>query len=99
MNVSETRPAPAYLTEVVNQVRAAYPGGVPADEYRPLVYVLCEALSQRNAATVIEACGVKDYYPAYNDILGIAYRHAEYAAAAKPVLEKLIRHGFDPNAE
>lgn len=100
MNAPEqVKSAPPYLADVVNTMRAAYPDGVPAAEYRPLVYVLCESMSQRNVATVLDVCGVREYYAAYNDVLGIAYRAEEYAEAAKPILEKLIRHGFDPNAE
>jgi hypothetical protein len=80
-------------------LRAAYPEGVPAEEYEPLVYVLSSTMSFRSVAHLLEDCGIRDYPGAYNDVLGIVDRHDRYAEAAKPVLEKLIRHGYDPNAE
>jgi hypothetical protein len=79
--------------------RATYPQGVPPEEYEPLVYVLADTMSIRSVAHLLSDCGVKDYYAVYNDVLGIVDRHDLYAEAAKPVLEKLIRHGYDPNAE
>jgi len=91
-----TRP---WQSEMRRIFRATYPNGVPLEEYRPLVYVLCESMSQRSVAHLLNDCGVREYHLAYNDVLGIAYRHDEYAEAAKPILEKLIRHGYDPNAE
>jgi hypothetical protein len=90
------RPWQAELRRVV---RAAYPNGVPADEYEPLVYVLSDMLSFRSVAHLLEDCGVRDYPLAYNDVLGIVDRHEKNAIVAQPVLEKLIRHGYDPTAE
>jgi hypothetical protein len=80
-------------------LRAAYPAGVPAEEYEPLVYVLSQSMSFRSVAHLMEDCGIREYVGAYNDVLGIVDRHDLYAEAAKPVLEKLLRHGYDPNAE
>jgi hypothetical protein len=80
-------------------LRAAYPNGVPPEEYEPLVYILADTMSFRGVAHLLDSCGIRDYYGAYNDVLGIVDRHDQYAEAAKPVLEKLIRHGYDPNAE
>ena len=99
MNGSASDTVPEYLANDVRAIRAAYPQGVPQEEYWPLLYVLCESMSMRNAAHTLELCGIRDYSGAYNDIQGVAYNHAEYAEAAKPVLEKLIRHGYDPAAE
>jgi hypothetical protein len=80
-------------------LRAAYPNGVPPEEYEPLVYVLADTASFRGVAYLLDYCGIRDYYGAYNDVLGIVDRHDLYTDAAKPILEKLIRHGYDPNAE
>lgn len=80
-------------------LRAAYPNGVPPEEYEPLVYVLADTMSFRGVAGLLDYCGIQDYISAYNDVLGIVDRHDRYAEAAKPVLEKLIRHGYDPDAE
>src|SRR5437899_1879770 len=86
-----------WQAEMRRILRAAYPEGVPADEYEPLVYVLSDTMSFRSVAHLLEDCGVRDYAGAYNEVLGIVDRHELYAERAKPVLEKLIRHGYDPN--
>ena len=80
-------------------LRATYPEGVPADEYELLVYVLSDTMSFRSVAHLLEDCGVRDYTSAYQDVMGIVDRHELYAEKAKPILEKLIRHGYDPTAE
>jgi hypothetical protein len=80
-------------------LRSAYPNGVPPEEYEPLVYVLADVMSFRGVAHLLEYCGIRDYIGAYNDVLGIVDRHELYAEKAKPILEKLIRHGYDPTAE
>src|SRR5437763_14028216 len=97
--MNDTESIPPELANDVRAIRAAYPDGVPPEEYEPLVYLLCESMSMRGAARTLELCGVRDYYGAYNDIQGVAYNHARYAEAAKPVLEKLMRHGFVPDAD
>jgi hypothetical protein len=99
MNDSASDVVPEYLANDVRAIRAAYPQGVPQEEYEPLLYVLCESMSMRNVAHTLELCGIRDYSGAYNDIQGIAYNHAQYAEAAKPVLERLMRHGFVPDAD
>jgi len=80
-------------------LQASYPNGVPPEDYEPLVYVLSDRMSFRSVAHLLEDCGIRDYATAYNDVLGIVDRHDQYAATAKPILEKLVRHGFDPAAE
>ena len=97
--MNDTESIPPELANDVRAIRAAYPDGVPPEEYGPLVYLLCESMSMRGAARTLELCGLRDYYGAYNDIQGIAYRHEEFAESAKPVLGKLMRHGFVPDAE
>ena len=88
-----------WQAEMRRVLRSTYPEGVPADEYDSLVYVLSNRMSFRSIAHLLEDCGVRDYPGAYNDVLGIVGRHDRYAEKAKPVLEKLIRHGYDPDAE
>jgi hypothetical protein len=80
-------------------IRAAYPTGVPSEEYESLVYVLADSMSFRGVSRLLDYCGIRNYYLAYNDVLGIVDRHEIHAEKAKPILEKLIRHGYDPNAE
>jgi hypothetical protein len=88
-----------WQAEMRRVLRASYPEGVPAKEYDLLVYVLSATMSFRSVAHLLEDCGVRDYPGAYNDVLGIVDRHEIYAERAKPILEKLIRHGYDPTAE
>ena len=97
--MNNTEAVPPELANDVRAIRAAYPDGVPPEEYEPLVYLLCESMSMRGAARTLELSGVRDYFGAYNDIQGVAYNHAQYAEAAKPVLGKLMRHGFVPDAD
>jgi hypothetical protein len=80
-------------------LRAAYPDGVPADEYEPLVYILADTMSFRGVSELLDYCGIREYISAYNDVQGIVDRHELYSEAAKPVLEKLTCHGYDPTAE
>jgi hypothetical protein len=80
-------------------LRAAYPEGVPPDEYEPLVYILADTMSFRGVSELLDYCGIQDYTSAYQDVMGVVDRHDLYADRAKPVLEKLIRHGYDPAAE
>jgi hypothetical protein len=82
-----------------NVLRATYPHGVPPEEYEPLVYILADTTSYRGVSQLLEYCGIRDYTNAYQDVMGVVDRHDLYAERAKPVLEKLIRHGYDPNAE
>jgi hypothetical protein len=97
--MTDAKVVPPELANDVHAIQAAYPQGVPPAEYEPLIYVLCESMSMRGAAETLDLCGIREYISAYNDIQGIAYNHAAYAEAAKPVLEKLIHHGYDPAAE
>ena len=97
--MNQTKVIPPELADSVRAILEAYPDGVPAAEYEPLLYVLCESMSMRGAAETLDLCGIREYIGAYNDIQGVAYNHAEFAERAKPILEKLIRHGYDPNAE
>src|SRR3954454_11941770 len=83
----------------VGVLLAAYPDGVPAEEYDLLVYVLSETCSHRGAAYLLNDCGFRDYIGAYHDVLGIAGRPEQYAEASKPVLAKLIAHGYDSDAD
>lgn len=92
----EIRP---WQREMRQILRATYPDGVPSDEYELLVYVLSDTMSFRSVAHLLSDFGVRNYYLAYNDVLGIVDRHDLYAEKAKPILEKLIRHGYDPTAE
>jgi hypothetical protein len=80
-------------------LRAAYPNGVPPEEYDLLIYVLADTMSFRGVSQLLDHCGIRDYTNAYQDVMGVVDRHDLYAERAKPVLEKLIRHGYDPTAE
>jgi hypothetical protein len=80
-------------------LRTTYPDGVPPDEYEPLVYILSDTMSFRGVSELLDYCGIRDYTNAYQDVMGIVDRHELYAEKAKPILEKLIRHGYDPTAE
>jgi hypothetical protein len=95
----QTKDVEPWMVRDAAVLRAAYPNGVPPEEYEPLVYVLADVMSFRALAHLLDYCNIRDYCGAYNDVLGIVDRHDRYAEAAKPVLEKLIRHGYDPNAE
>jgi hypothetical protein len=92
---------PSYRRDTYRAIRETYPDGVPPDEYDPLVYVLYEVgqMSYRSVAHVLYDCGVQEYHHAYHDAIRVDSQKDKYAGAAKPVLEKLIRHGYDPTAE
>jgi hypothetical protein len=92
---------PPWRQDTYRVIRSTYPDGVPSDEYDPLVYVLHEVgqMSYRSVASVLDDCGVQEYHRAYHDAIRVDSQKDKYAVAAKPVLEKLTRHGFDPTAE
>jgi hypothetical protein len=77
-------------------IRGTYPNGVPADEFLPLVYVLTESMGLRVVARVLDYAGLKEYPLGYHDALCVVDQTEKYAAAARPIREKLTRHGYDP---
>jgi len=99
MNNTKASNAEPWLLRDAAVLLAAYPNGVPPEEYEPLVYILADTMSFRGVAHLLDYCGIREYICAYNDVMGVVDQHDKYAAAAKPVLEKLIRHGYDPTAE
>ena len=62
----------------------------------PLVYVFTESMNLRGVAEVLDYCGLKEYPLGYHDAMGAVDQTEKYAAAARPVVEKLMRHGYDP---
>jgi hypothetical protein len=77
-------------------IRGAYPDGVPAGEFLPLVYLLTESMGLRVVAKVLDYAGLREYPLGYHDALCVVDQTEKYAAAAQPIREKLTRQGYDP---
>jgi len=92
----QAEPVAPWIENAGRAIRGAYPNGVPADEFLPLVYVLTESLGLRVVARVLDHAGLREYPLGYHDALCVVDQTEKYAAAAQPILEKLLRHGYDP---
>ena len=85
-----------WLLEVVAQVRAAYPGGIPDEELDVVLAALWEGCSERNFALVVEALtGINRYVAAVRHVEA-AHRTVKHARArVDEVHAKLGEHGWD----
>jgi hypothetical protein len=92
----QAEPVAPWVENAGRAIQGAYPNGVPADEFLPLVYVLTESMGQRVVARVLDCAGLREYPLGYHDALCVVGQSEQYAAAARPILEKLTRHGYDP---
>jgi hypothetical protein len=95
----QVEPASPWIENAANAIRAAFPHGVPDGDFAPLVWVLNQSMSFRGVARVLDRCGLREHPLGYHDAIRVASESEKYAEAAKPVLEKLIRHGYQPDVE
>jgi hypothetical protein len=85
---------PEGLDATCEMLSCAYPDGVPADEYQPLLRVLAEHMSQRQLASAIYACFGGDDATIANDVLG-RYEYAVSDEAEQHVVSRLMAFGFE----
>ncbi|MFD5827476.1 hypothetical protein [Lentzea sp. NPDC060358] len=90
---------PAWLREVLAQVRAAYPDGIPAGERDVVFAALWEGCSDRNFALVVEELTGVDRLVAYGEHVVAAERNSRrLRARVDEVHAALAEHGWDPDA-
>jgi len=85
---------PEHLKSTVDMLNRAYPAGIPENEYRALLTILYEHMSNRSLTNVIVILRGSNWGTAYNDVLAAGAAPSP-AAETQPVLEKLRRVGFD----
>jgi hypothetical protein len=95
----QVEPALPCIENAADAIRAAFPNGVSDTDFSPLVWVLNQSMNFRGVARVLDRCGLREHPLGYHDAIRVASVSEKYADAAKPVLEKLIRHGYQPDAE
>jgi hypothetical protein len=89
---------PDHLRDTIEMVRAAYPTGIPEDEYPALLVLLSEGMGQRTLAELMAACTGKEYPLTYHDVLAAQSvfttdkPSAEWVAGVK---RRLQEHGYD----
>jgi hypothetical protein len=77
-------------------IQAAFPGGVSGEDYLALIWVLDDALmSQRSIGTALAESGVKDYFTALHDTLGVLADRDAHAAHGRRIIEKMKPYGYD----
>jgi hypothetical protein len=96
MNVSDqVQKIGPELLETEAMIRAAYPTGVPEDEYFALLALLYEGMGFRTVSTVVSYVTGKPYAGVYNDALGAVSEPELSAATIDRVRRKLQQHGYD----
>jgi len=89
---------PPYLVETADMVCAAFPNGIPAEAYHPVLVLLVRGMSQRTLAQVISYCTGRSYFVAYHDALGAASA-ADSGPVISPAYERAARalreHGYN----
>jgi hypothetical protein len=83
------------LLETEAMVRAAYPTGVPEDEYFALLALLYEGMGFRTVASVVSYVTGKSRAGVYNDVMGAVSEPELSAATIDRVRRKLQEHGYD----
>src|SRR5258708_25594955 len=94
---NNTESIPAWLQSTYELVCQAFRGGIPEEDYLPLLTVLGEHMSQRALARGVALCTSKPFEGVYNDVLGIqSPDDAEKITREQEqkILEKLIPFGF-----
>lgn len=89
-----------WLLEVVAQVRAAYPGGIPDSDLDVVFAALWEGCSNRNFALVVEALTGVSRHIAYGDhVIAAELTVKRSRARVDEIHAKLGRYGWDPEAD
>jgi len=88
----------AELHSTYDMVRAAFPAGIPDENYRAALLLLAENMSQRQLARLMAYCTGRDYYRVYNDVLAVLSGQPAYQPPDEQVAEvrrRLQQHGYD----
>ena len=94
MAVNDTVEVPDYLLSSFCMVQCAFPNGIGADDYYPLLAVLSEEMSFRALAGVVAAVTGKDPLFVYHDALGANSSKRPNAADVARIKQLLTRKHF-----
>ncbi|MFI6101778.1 hypothetical protein ACIA8G_40040 [Lentzea sp. NPDC051213] len=88
-----------WLLEVVAQVRATYPGGIPDEDLDVVLAALYEGCSNRNFALVVEVLTGVDRHIAYGVHVCAAEETVKRRRArVDEIHAEMGKHGWDPEA-
>ena len=76
---------PEALQTTYTMIRCAYPTGIPADDYFPLLAILCKGMSFRGAAETIALCLGGEYVQYLND----AYAACSTKTPTEPEMQRV----------
>jgi hypothetical protein len=89
-----------WLLEVVAQVRAAYPGGIPDEDLDVVLAALWEGCSNRNFALVVEVLTGVSRHIAYGvHVIAAEQTVKRSRARVDEVHTELGKYGWDPDAD
>ena len=80
-----------YLLSTYKLIERAFPEGVKEEDYRPLLVLLYEQMSDRNLAEVVAHYTGKDYHIVLNDVYGVQSMDVPISK----VKERLLACGYD----
>lgn len=82
---------PPHLRSTAALLKKAYPSGLPPEDYKPLIAVLYEEMSQRNLANVLSKALGLDYHRVLN-VVGV---ETPAASELDRIRQKLGPFGYD----
>lgn len=88
-----------HLQPDVDRLRRAFPDGVPAEDYMPLLAALYDQFSDRNLAEVIAEVADVEQYVVANDIPKASYTEPPPEADVERVRQRLLAVGWDFDAD
>ena len=88
-----------WLLEVVGQVRAAYPGGIPDEDLDVVLAALWEGCSNRNFALVVEVLtGVSRHIACGDHVIAAERTVKRLRTRVDEIHAELGKYGWDPEA-
>jgi len=87
-----------WLPEVIAQVRAVYPDGIPAEDLDAVLAALWEGCSDRNFALVVEVLtGISRHIAYCQHVVDAARDAKRLRARVDEIHAALGEHGWDPD--
>lgn len=82
-----------HLMKTVSLIKSAYSAGIPDDEYKAVLCILYEHMSDRNLAETMSFYTGRDYAIVYNDVLDVGSKKAAIQNT-QLAMDKLINAGL-----
>ncbi|MGK7875804.1 MAG: DUF3349 domain-containing protein [Xenococcaceae cyanobacterium] len=84
-----------YLLSTYKLIQCAFPDGVEAEAYFPLLALLYDEMSNRNLAEVVAHYTRKDYYLILNDVYRVKSTDVPSPQAIAKVRRRLLACGYE----